>query len=217
LSKPQTTSKDSITQPLIPAEQLNEILESIFKASHIGDLIEFSRAVHAEMDAIISLARAGTPGIMGAHLYTTTFPCHSCARHIVAAGIVKVYYIEPYEKSLAKKLHDDAIAFEIEDDDTEKSGYNAAQISQKVRFIHFEGVAPRQYLNFFKMTKRKDGNGKVIKIIAKESSKIIGEYLDDYRTFENKVVAHLNPSQMKGELKTPNLVSIPKSEISDDM
>jgi hypothetical protein len=61
-----------------------------------------------------------------------------------------------------------------------------------VRFIHFEGVSPRQYLNFFKMTKRKDEKtGKVIPIVANSAPKAVGEYLDDYRTFEAKVVEHL--------------------------
>lgn len=39
----------------------------------------------------------------------TTFPCHYCARHIVAAGIYEVQYIEPYPKSKALQLHADAI------------------------------------------------------------------------------------------------------------
>ncbi len=177
---------------VIADSDINQVLEAVYSASHIGDLTEFSRAVHAEMDAIISLARTGTPGIVGAKLFTTTFPCHSCARHIVAAGITKVYYIEPYEKSLAQKLHSDAIAFETEDDEDEKIGYNTAPTSQLVKFIHFEGVAPSQYLNFFKMTKRKDSiTGRVIKITPNHSPKAVGEYLDDYKSFESKVVERL--------------------------
>ena len=176
----------------LSAAQLASIVDSVYRASHIKDLIEFSRAVHAEMDAIIALARAGTPGIQGSTLYTTTFPCHSCARHIVAAGIEKVYYIEPYEKSLAQRLHSDAIAFDTEDDDAERRTPSGRQLPTLVRFIHFEGVAPRQYLNFFKMNSRKDEKtGKVIRIASISAQKTIGEYLDDYRTFETKVVQHL--------------------------
>jgi deoxycytidylate deaminase len=198
--------------PLIASDQIETVLNAVFKASHISDLIEFSRAVHAEMDAIISLARSGTPGIVGANLYTTTFPCHSCARHIVAAGIVKVYYIEPYEKSLAQKLHGDAIAFETEDDDLEKVGYSSPPALPMVRFIHFEGVAPRQYLNFFMMTKRKEKDvGKVIKIIPREAPKAVSEYLDDYRTFESKVVKRLTDSKPTHE----PLKSVPHSSNED--
>lgn len=159
------------------------IIESVYGAARIADLIEFSRAVHAEMDAIISLARLGTPGIEGGNLYTTTFPCHSCARHIVAAGISKVYYIEPYEKSLAQRLHSDAISFDADDETNDLN---------HVKFIHFEGVSPRQYFNIFKMNKRKEKDGKIITLHSKiEATKVINEYLDDYRDFESKVIEHM--------------------------
>lgn len=173
---------------LVSEENLQQILDSVYSASKIKDLIEFSRAVHAEMDAIISLARMGVPGVQGGVLYTTTFPCHSCARHIVTAGISKVYYIEPYEKSLAQSLHDDAIEFDTEDGVDNPT--EAGKIS-KVKFIHFEGVAPRQYLNFFARATRKDSGGKVINIAQVDAGKSTVEYLDDYRDFESKVVVHL--------------------------
>ena len=32
-------------------------------------------------------------------MYMTTFPCHNCAKHIIASGIINVYYIEPYAES----------------------------------------------------------------------------------------------------------------------
>jgi deoxycytidylate deaminase len=31
-----------------------------------------------------------------------SFPCHMCARHIIATGLREVVYIEPYPKSVAK-------------------------------------------------------------------------------------------------------------------
>ncbi|NVI80683.1 deoxycytidylate deaminase [Janthinobacterium sp. BJB401] len=197
-----TTVDDAgLTKRLIPDTILDKVLSTVFKASHIDDLTEFSRAVHAEMDAIISLARTGTPGIVGAKLFTTTFPCHSCARHIVAAGISKVYYIEPYEKSLAQKLHSDAIEFDTEDDEEEKVGHNVRPFDQ-VKFIHFEGVTPRQYLNFFQMTKRKDSaTGGVIKIMPKDAPKAVGEYLDDYRSFEAKVLLRIKASEPEHAMK----------------
>lgn len=187
--------KDENNNPLININNIGNILDKIYEASHIEDLTEFSRAVHAEMDAIISLARSGTPGIVGANLFTTTFPCHSCARHIVAAGIVKVYYIEPYEKSLAKKLHSDAIAFEIEDDDVARS--QVIPPRTLVKFIHFEGVAPRQYPNMFLMgDKKRKQDGIVIKIVPHDAPKITGEFLDSYREFETKVVDKLSKKKI---------------------
>ncbi|MEJ7655371.1 MAG: deaminase [Chloroflexia bacterium] len=45
--------------------------------------------MHAEMSALLDAGRRGVP-VQGATLYTTTFPCHNCARHIVGAGIDRV-------------------------------------------------------------------------------------------------------------------------------
>lgn len=106
------------------------------KIPHIGDLIEFSRSVHAEMNAIISAGRIGS-SVEGGTLYTTTYPCHNCTRHIVAAGIVEVRFIEPYVKSLATELHDDAI----------KETDEAAD--KKMLVIPFTGVGPRMYEDYF--------------------------------------------------------------------
>ena len=76
--------------------------------SPIGSLLEFSRAVHAEMDALLSASRQGISPV-GTRLFVTTYPCHYCARHLVAAGVDEVQYVEPYPKSQALDLHDDAI------------------------------------------------------------------------------------------------------------
>jgi hypothetical protein len=113
------------------------------RKTRIGLLIEFSRAVHAEMDAILSAARAGVSPV-GTRLFVTTFPCHYCARHIVTAGVHEVQYIEPYAKSLAIDLHEDAI-------ETEPDKWKAPQPdgTGKVLFRAFVGVAPRLYPRAF--------------------------------------------------------------------
>jgi deoxycytidylate deaminase len=77
----------------------------------IMDLTEYGRVVHAEMCAICDAARLGR-SIKGATLFTTTFPCHNCTKHILAAGISKVFYIEPYPKSKAKILHENEVELE---------------------------------------------------------------------------------------------------------
>jgi deoxycytidylate deaminase len=101
--------------------------------TRVMNLTEFGRAVHAEMEAILAAGRLGVP-TTGCHLYTTTFPCHNCAKHVIGAGLARVVYVEPYPKSLADRLHGDAIAFP---EDEERSG--------KVVFEPFRGVAPRTY------------------------------------------------------------------------
>lgn len=166
----------------------NQIAEKAYEETRLSGLIEFSRSIHAEMDAIVSLALKGTGSTKDGTLFTYTFPCHNCASHIVAAGIKTVYYLEPYEKSLALDLHPDAIAI----DGIGAGGEAGATGDRKVRFLHFEGVAPRQYLNMFTPSgERKDKAGKAIKINIREAEKKIPEYLDDYRQYELKVVAHL--------------------------
>lgn len=51
--------------------------------------MEYSRSIHAEMDVITSMARKQNGDTKDKILFTTTYPCHNCARHIVAAGIKK--------------------------------------------------------------------------------------------------------------------------------
>ncbi|MFJ7439714.1 anti-phage dCTP deaminase [Methylorubrum thiocyanatum] len=128
------------------------------RRTRIGGLIEFSRAVHAEMDAILSAARVGvSPN--GCRLFVSTFPCHYCARHIVSAGIDEVQYIEPYPKSQALRLHCDAITETAEnwlppsairrmgaERPTTETGPGR---QPQVLFRPFVGVAPRMYARVF--------------------------------------------------------------------
>ena len=169
-------------------DDLFKLTESIYKRSGLGNLIEFSRSVHAEMDAIVASARNGARSTSGGTLFSTTFPCHSCARHIVAAGIVEVFYIEPYEKSLALVLHEDSISFDEEDPSLDKGG--EAPKARKVRFVHFEGISPRAYIDMFQQHgERKDDDGKYHEG-NNDDPKKIPEYLDPYRDFEARAVAN---------------------------
>jgi cytidine deaminase len=72
------------------------------------DVIEYGRTTHAEMVAITSAARRGI-AIEGGTLYSTTLPCHECTRNIIATGLARVVYLEPYHKSKGGELHRDAI------------------------------------------------------------------------------------------------------------
>lgn len=176
--------------------QQNELIEDVLKAllgkdiskedldakliivrnTQLGGLLEFSRSVHAEMDALLSAGRSGVSTI-GSRLFVTTYPCHYCARHIVSAGVYEVQYIEPYPKSRAIELHGDAIENVPEDwcapirrvavgrrEKTEgANGVHASIENQatievgkspskngKVLFRPFVGVAPRLYSRVFK-------------------------------------------------------------------
>ena len=131
-----------------PQKQVGALLSNAtLKDSQIMDIIEFGRMIHAEMLAISDAARLGRV-TKDATLYCTTFPCHLCAKHIVAAGIDRVVFLEPYPKSYAQKLHSDSITFETD-------------IPEKVLFQPFMGISPRRYRDIFeKRAARKDEFGK---------------------------------------------------------
>lgn len=121
--------------------------EPVLDDALVMDVIEYGRAVHAEMLAITDAARRGVAA-EGATLYSTTFPCHNCARHVVSAGIVRVMYIEPYPKSLAESLFDDSIDVDPENPD-----------GSKVVFQPFVGVGPELYLQLFWAGERRGPSG----------------------------------------------------------
>jgi Deoxycytidylate deaminase len=123
---------DSILE-VIPLEYRDE-LRPLIKRSKIKDITEYGRVVHAEMEALLSSARSGV-STSGSDLYCTTFPCHNCAKHIVAAGIKRVIYVEPYPKSKALDFHSDSISLN--------------QRSSNVVFAPFIGVGPRSFFNLF--------------------------------------------------------------------
>ena len=116
---------------------LIDALPGVLRAGGLKDLTEFGRAVHAEMNALLDAARRGVP-VGHATLYTTTFPCHNCARHIISAGIDRVVFVEPYTKSRADQLHNDSISIA-----------QAKPSKKKVSFVPFVGVAPRRYREMF--------------------------------------------------------------------
>jgi deoxycytidylate deaminase len=122
------------------------------KGSRAASVLEFGRIVHAEMAAISDAARRGI-SIKDSTLYCTTFPCHMCARHIIAAGIARVVYIEPYPKSLTKQLHSDSTCID----------YDSSAPPHAVRFLPFNGIGPRRYFDLFEMVgARKDSSGRTV-------------------------------------------------------
>ncbi len=143
---PNRGQKRAIIEEILGAGQERgldrSVLEQVLVASRLGDITEYQRAVHAEMEALLSAARNGV-STRGATLYCTTFPCHNCAKHIVAAGVNRVVFIEPYRKSKAQELHKDAIV-------VGPAETNAPHDAESlVRFEPFVGVGPRRFFDFF--------------------------------------------------------------------
>lgn len=148
--------------------------------SRVMDALEYGRIVHAEMSALMDAARRGT-AVKDGVLFTTTFPCHMCAKHIVAAGVSKVIYLEPYPKSLVSDLHPDSVS--VDGSDRGKyQGYPA------VAFEHFFGVTPRRYREFFERAKRKEEDGRFRPYIAEPPQPIISVFRPSYAKLEQAVI-----------------------------
>ena len=158
------------------------------RSSRIGQLLEFSRSVHAEMDALLSAGRSGISTV-GTRLFVTTFPCHSCARHIVTAGVEEVQYIEPYRKSLAIQHHGDAIVTEPQEWWRTEDSKAYRDDKPNVLFRAFTGVAPRLYRRaFFKDYEMKDHTGKMMSKLGHPKGQAI---IDTLKLSYAEVEAHL--------------------------
>lgn len=150
-----------------------EQLSPLIKQTRYMQLIEFVRAVHAEMGALLDAASRGV-AVKGCTMYVTTFPCHECARNIIAAGIDRVVYIEPYAKSLALELHANALQLDSHGD------------ASKIPFVPFLGVSPRNYPNIFAMDKRKDDEGALVSWDAAEANPRVSGSFWSYLQYEKE-------------------------------
>jgi cytidine deaminase len=151
--------------------------DGILKDSSILDLTEYGRVVHAEMHAICEAARLGR-SIKGTTLYCTTFPCHNCTKHILAAGIRRVIYIEPYPKSLAKVLH--AHEIEVEGDSMDR-----------VEFKPFLGISPSLYRDIFQKARRKRPDGSARRWYQDEERPMIDITYPSYLRLEQEALQEL--------------------------
>ena len=60
------------------------------------------RSLHAEQNAILQAALHGV-SLEGGTIYTTHQPCHTCAKMIINAGLLRVVYAGQYPDELAMK------------------------------------------------------------------------------------------------------------------
>jgi dCMP deaminase len=61
-----------------------------------GEKPELCRGVHAEINCIIQAAIHGTSITGETTLYSTHFPCMSCLKLLINAGIKRIVYLEGY-------------------------------------------------------------------------------------------------------------------------
>lgn len=79
--------------------ELNGLFRKRFK------ILDYCRALHAEENAIVNLARNGSSVLLErCTLYSTTYPCRMCANKIVQLGIKHIVYLEPYPDPEARLI-----------------------------------------------------------------------------------------------------------------
>ena len=152
-----------------------ESFKNLIGKAGVSELTEFSRAVHAEMEAILHAARNGFNGLRNATLYVTTFPCENCVKHILAAGIKRVVYVEPYPKSRAVKFFEEFIAQDPQDD--------VAQL----KFKQFTGISPNIYGKFFKMSMERKGNDGTVQATLNSPMPLTNVYMDSFTLYEAEI------------------------------
>lgn len=122
---------------------VDKLLSGALSSAKIKDITEFQVPVHAEMSALLALLRRGVTWDGLARdditMYVTAYPCHGCAKHLLALDC-KVVYLEPYPKSRASAMYGE---------------------SSIANFTPFTGIAPMRYESIFKIVsekrKRQDG------------------------------------------------------------
>jgi cytidine deaminase len=161
---------NEIVDQLLRKDKSSQDGDGPLSTASIRDITEFGRVVHAEMNAICDAARAGR-SVKGSTLYCTTFPCHNCTKHILAAGIKRVVYIEPYPKSRAQTLYEHEIDF---------VGSNP----EKVLFQPFLGISPPRYRTIFRKGRRKDHDGQAKRWISDEPRPMVDVIYPSYLDLE---------------------------------
>lgn len=160
----------------------------ILRDTQIARLLEFGRPVHAEMAALMDAARRGVE-VRGCTLYTTTFPCHICARHVIASGVDRVVYVEPYPKSATKDLYSDSVAIDA-----------PYVVSDRVRFESFVGIAPVRYMTLFEMQgKRKDPSGSAIAWSKAKANPRIKRFVLSYLLIEEELTGDVLPALLRNK------------------
>lgn len=94
--------KDNLSS-IIESEDEREASYKLFKKNF--KILDYCRALHAEENAILNVARVGASSALPTStLFTTTYPCNLCANKIAQVGIKRIVYFEPYPMEEAKKI-----------------------------------------------------------------------------------------------------------------
>ncbi len=112
----------------LPNEEMATKVSLIVKTN--SKMLDYCRALHAEENAIVNMARLSVSADYSkATLFTTTYPCNLCANKIAQIGIKKIVYYEPYPQEEAKKT----------------------LAEHKVEQIPFQGITFNSYFKFMEV------------------------------------------------------------------
>ena len=173
-----------------------EATQEKLKSTRLMGLGEFGRPVHAEMAAITDAAARGV-AVSGNIMFCTTFPCQNCAKHVMAAGITALVYLDPYPKSLVLEMYGkETVQPPMEPLASEEFGRNLeAHAGKQLLLLTYMGVAPHRYDQLFAMSTRKDSSGNQIKWDPKIAEpKLVSKIeSDEYFSWEISESQALNP------------------------
>jgi len=115
-----------------------------------------TRALHAEENAFLQLAKYGSLGIEGGKLFVTASPCELCSKKSYQLGIKEIYYIDTYPGIAMQHIIGNG--------------------DKRPQMIHFNGAIGRAYINLYNpLLSMKDEianlTGIEVKKIGKESGK----------------------------------------------
>lgn len=165
---------------ILPKKDIDLTKQEISKFTAIPDLkeiwafidtvLDFHPCTHAEIAAICDAAKIGI-SIRNATLYTTTYPCHLCAKDIISAGIKRVVYLEAYPKSKNKELYLKILHIDQPFE------------SEKIPFEPYCGINPKNYLSMYSLDNH---------LKDKEEPIFTCEKVKYYKSRENDVLMHLD-------------------------
>jgi deoxycytidylate deaminase len=120
--------RDEIKEALDAVVQDPEERKGVHGVIDSLKVLDRCRALHAEENAIINVARFGSAvALSEARLYTTTYPCMMCANKIARVGIKELIYFEPYPSEETRKI------------------LKTGSVTERP----FQGVTARAYFRFF--------------------------------------------------------------------
>lgn len=77
------------------------------KDSKSGENLDTCLAAHAEQNCLIQASKTNI-SVDGGNIYITTYPCSTCMKLIINAGIKKVFYSQAYNSPLTERLAKEA-------------------------------------------------------------------------------------------------------------